>query len=161
VKLHLHDRKIHRCPSPLSNNYRHPVKPSSSQIFPFPSHSMWLDKHECSSNDGGPNWVHQRRLREKSRWGCKNRDDGTRNWCGGGRGYRSIRLSCCPHVALLGGCYVGSMREHDDRGRCNTLKFSNFRMLIGKIIKQWFSHNFKILPKIYLLYRKFRIRKIN
>jgi uncharacterized protein YybS (DUF2232 family) len=44
---------------------------------------------------------------------------------------------------------------------CNTLKFSNFRMLIGKIIKQRFSHNFKILPKIYLLYRKFRIRKIN
>jgi hypothetical protein len=40
-----------------------------------------------------------------------------------------------------------------------TLKFSNFRMLIGKIIKQRFSHNFKILLKIYFLYRKFRIRK--
>jgi hypothetical protein len=47
------------------------------------------------------------------------------------------------------------------RDRCNTMKFSNFRMLIGKIIKQRFSHNFKILLKIYLLYRKFRIRKIN
>jgi hypothetical protein len=45
-----------------------------------------------------------------------------------------------------------------NRGRCNTLKFSNFRMLIGKIIKQRFSHNFKVLPKIYLLYRKFRIK---
>jgi hypothetical protein len=32
-------------------------------------------------------------------------------------------------------------------------------MLIGKIIKQRFAHHFKILPKIYLLYRKFRIRK--
>jgi hypothetical protein len=42
---------------------------------------------------------------------------------------------------------------------CNTLKFSNFRMLIGKIIKQRFSHNFKNLPKIYLLYTKFRMRK--
>jgi hypothetical protein len=27
---------------------------------------------------------------------------------------------------------------------CNTLKFSNFRMLLGRIIKQQFSHNFKI-----------------
>jgi hypothetical protein len=43
--------------------------------------------------------------------------------------------------------------------RCNTLKFSNFRMLIGKIIKHRFSHNFKILPKIYLLYEKFSIGK--
>jgi hypothetical protein len=28
--------------------------------------------------------------------------------------------------------------------RCNTLKFSNFRMLLGRIIKQQFSHDFKI-----------------
>jgi hypothetical protein len=27
--------------------------------------------------------------------------------------------------------------------KCNTLKFSNFRMLLGRIIKQQFSHNFK------------------
>jgi hypothetical protein len=28
--------------------------------------------------------------------------------------------------------------------QCNTLKFSNFGMLLGRIIKQQFSHNFKI-----------------
>jgi hypothetical protein len=43
--------------------------------------------------------------------------------------------------------------------RCNTLKFGSFRMLIGKIIKQRFSHNFKILPNIYFLYRRFSIGK--
>jgi hypothetical protein len=37
---------------------------------------------------------------------------------------------------------------------CNTLKFSDFRMLIGRIIKQQFPiiSNF---PNIYFLYRKF------
>jgi hypothetical protein len=44
-------------------------------------------------------------------------------------------------------------------GSCNTLKFSNSRMLIGKIIKQRFSYNFKFLPNIYLLYEKFSIGK--
>jgi hypothetical protein len=29
---------------------------------------------------------------------------------------------------------------------CNTLKFMDFRMLLGKIIKQGFSYNFKIIP---------------
>jgi hypothetical protein len=32
-------------------------------------------------------------------------------------------------------------------------------MLLGRIIKERFSHNFKVLPKIYLLYRKFKIIK--
>jgi hypothetical protein len=34
--------------------------------------------------------------------------------------------------------------------RCNTLKFSNFRMLLGRIIKQQFSHSFKIWPMFIL-----------
>jgi hypothetical protein len=38
---------------------------------------------------------------------------------------------------------------------CNTLKFLDFRMLIGRIIKITISHNFINLPNIYFLYRKF------
>jgi hypothetical protein len=32
---------------------------------------------------------------------------------------------------------------------CNTMKFSDFTMLLGRIIKQQFSHNFKILTNTY------------
>jgi hypothetical protein len=52
-----------------------------------------------------------------------------------------------------------SLRSKLKKRICNTLKFSNSKMLIGKITKQRFSYNFKILPKIYLLYEKFSIGK--
>jgi hypothetical protein len=42
---------------------------------------------------------------------------------------------------------------------CHTLKFPNFRMWIERIIKQEFSHNFKIFLNIYFVYRKSSIGK--
>jgi hypothetical protein len=39
-------------------------------------------------------------------------------------------------------------------------EISNFRMRIGKKLKQRFSLNFKILPNIYFLYREYSIGKI-
>jgi hypothetical protein len=41
----------------------------------------------------------------------------------------------------------------------HTLKFSNFRMWIEKIIKQEFYHNFKNFLNIYFVYRKSNIGK--
>jgi hypothetical protein len=40
-------------------------------------------------------------------------------------------------------------------GLCNTVKFLDFRMLLGRIIKQRFWYNFKILLDIYFLHGKF------
>jgi hypothetical protein len=38
-----------------------------------------------------------------------------------------------------------------DYNKCHTLKFLNFRMWIGGIIKQQFSHNFKTFPTFIFL----------
>jgi hypothetical protein len=44
--------------------------------------------------------------------------------------------------------------EEDNVRLCNTLKFYDFKMLLGRIIKQQFWRSFKILLNIYFLYRK-------
>jgi hypothetical protein len=38
---------------------------------------------------------------------------------------------------------------------CNTVKFLDFKMLIGRIIKKMISHNFKICQIFIFIYRKF------
>jgi hypothetical protein len=41
---------------------------------------------------------------------------------------------------------IETLNERGLRTICNTLKFSNFKMLLGRIIKQQFSHNLKNCP---------------
>jgi hypothetical protein len=56
---------------------------------------------------------------------------------------------------------TGSVRAADRRsvGGCNTLKFPDFRMLIGRIIKTTISHNFKIF-RTFIFFTGNLVKKI-
>jgi hypothetical protein len=64
------------------------------------------------------------------------------------KGAANYAMSCIP------------LPEEGEHQQLSHPEISNFRMWIERIIKQQFSHNFKIFSNIYFLCRKYSIGKI-